>query len=179
MSNDGKCQDLQDHTIHIFWYLKMWIQIRCFALIWAFLHVRTFTSPTHNPLALFHWKWWGRPKLTPLLTCFGLPILGGCWLFFLGILLSSHNDERRWINFMLFENCALMFPPWEGTPNNHNFDASKGVKTPIITILAFQILLNFTACMRKGWIFKRNLQLIFQSDMEMSLTVWWQKKSNG
>jgi hypothetical protein len=51
---------------------------------------------------------------------------------------------------MLFENCALMFPPQEGTPNNHNSDASKDVKIPIITILAFQILLNFNACMRKG-----------------------------
>jgi hypothetical protein len=89
---------------------------RCFAFIWALLHVRTFINPTHNPLALFHWKGLGRPKLTPLLTCFGLPILGGCWFFLLGILLGSHNDERRWnYNFMLFENCAFMFPPQEGT----------------------------------------------------------------
>jgi hypothetical protein len=61
---------------------------------------------------------------------------------------------------MLFENCALMFPPQEGTPNNHNSDASKDVKIPIITILAFQILLNFNACMRKGWISRGNPQLI-------------------
>lgn len=135
---------------------------RCFALIWAaLLHVRTFTSPTHNPFGFTSLKRMRKAQINPPFNFFGLPILGGCWFFLLGILLGSHNDERRWnYNFMLFENCALMFPPQEGTPNNHNFNASKAVKISIITTLEFQILLNFNACMRKGWISRRNPQLI-------------------
>lgn len=45
----------------------------CLTFIWALIHVKTSTSPTHNPLALFHQKGWGRSKLTP----FGFPTPNG------------------------------------------------------------------------------------------------------
>ncbi len=62
------------------------------ALIWAFLHMRTFISPTHSPLTLFHWKGLGRSILTFCLTSYSFPILSSCWLF-LGIFLGGNGDK--------------------------------------------------------------------------------------
>lgn len=69
---------------------------RCltFVLGSPFSCARTFTSPTHNPLALFCWKWWGRPSLPPLLIPFGLPTIRHHWFFIFGIPLGGHDDIK-------------------------------------------------------------------------------------
>jgi len=53
--------------------LRCGFGFKCLAFIWALVHVKTSTSPTHNPLALFHQKGWGRPRSTP----FGFPTPNG------------------------------------------------------------------------------------------------------
>jgi hypothetical protein len=81
------------------------------AYLGKFIHVRTSTSPTHNPLPLFCWKGWGfSPNwhLAPLLTPFSLPMFGDHWFLFLGILLGNHGDNKL-INFHHIKSLTNLF----------------------------------------------------------------------
>jgi hypothetical protein len=109
--------------------------------------VRTFTTPKHNLVALFHWKGWGMSILTLLLTPFKLPILNGCWFFLLEILLVGHGDGK-FTNFHhatslvnLFHNVERFFqcdtPPW--------FMMSWGYAI-LCTFLSYLDLYNYTKC---------------------------------
>jgi len=137
----------QHHNAHNLWYLKMWVWFRYLALVGAFLYVRTFTSPKHNPLALFHWKGQRMSILTPFLTPFKLPTLNGCWFFLLEILLASHCDGK-FTNFHhakslvnLFHNVECFFqcdtPPW--------FMMSWGYAI-LCTFLSYLYMYNYTKC---------------------------------
>jgi hypothetical protein len=124
MSNNGQCHDLNTTMFTFFGIWKCGFGCRCLALVGAFLlHVKTFTSPKHNPLALFYWKGWRMSILTPLLTPFKLPTLNGHWFFLLEILLVGHGDVK-FTNFhhakslynQSFPQCGIFFqcdtPPW-------------------------------------------------------------------
>jgi hypothetical protein len=97
--------------------LSCGFECKCLAFIWAFIHVKTSTGPTHNPFALFHQKRWGRIRLTP----FGFPTPNGCWFLLLWILLCGHCDgkltkfhhTKSLIN--LFHNVECFFK-WGITP---------------------------------------------------------------
>jgi hypothetical protein len=55
MNNNGQCHDFNTTMLTFFGIRKCGFGCRCFALVGAFLlHVRTFTTPKHNLVALFH-----------------------------------------------------------------------------------------------------------------------------